>query len=457
MRSPFCSPSPWQRSFKESGAVIPVPQKPFPDFAWRWCEPMPTEGINRPSILLNALRRMRKLELKERGLKYSSEEFHQEMIALESCIDTGDIDPSRRKNKNADPCERNWIRNSGRYWRSLNLIATPSESKAPGLIQLTDFGRQVADGDISQSEFAAITIQTFTLPNPRCMKPEECEPWLLRHIEIQPLALILKVARELSKNGQGWITALELIKVVIPISGTKENDPSVYAREILSYRANPYAYDDWPDCTIRSDKSRDNNWRMAREFLLFLHHYGYLKTNTDVSSHEGNINQRFYYVVSNDQETELLLSNDNPTSDPHSALDFIRENRIAAEIDARKFHLAETRPHQAQFRKDVLRLCGRCLITGCELPEILDVSHIKPHKYGGQEVAENGIMLRAGIHRLFDLNLLRINPVDYTLEVSPSVKQQYGQTINLPSRICIPDYVNPDYLSWRWDNYVGPY
>ena len=59
-----------------------VPEKPFSDFKWKWACLQCTEGLNDPVILLGVLFRMRKLELLNKGIKYSSDEFARELIEL---------------------------------------------------------------------------------------------------------------------------------------------------------------------------------------------------------------------------------------------------------------------------------------------------------------------------------------------------------------------------------------
>ncbi len=113
--------------------------------------------MNNPVVLLGILFRMRKLE--PLGVKYSSQEFADELTDLSNAIqDTGiGVDLAGRTG------ERNIIRNSGQYWRAVGLLEPGERS---GKIRLTNFGRRVADHDISQTEFAAITVQTFKLPDP---------------------------------------------------------------------------------------------------------------------------------------------------------------------------------------------------------------------------------------------------------------------------------------------------
>ena len=108
-----------------------VPEKPFSDFKWKWACLQCTEGLNDPVILLGVLFRMRKLELLNKGIKYSSDEFARELIELSKDTEESvGVDLARRTG------ERNLIRNSGQYWRALNLIVPGGRS---GKIELTDF------------------------------------------------------------------------------------------------------------------------------------------------------------------------------------------------------------------------------------------------------------------------------------------------------------------------------
>lgn len=144
-----------------------VPRKPFEGFKWKWACLQCTEGLNDPVVLLGVLFRMRKLELANEGIKYNSKAFGDELMTLSKDIEGRGVgvDLAGRTG------ERNLIRNSGQYWRALGLI--PSESHG-GVIELTDFGRKVADRKISQTEFAAVTVQTLTLPNPDIQSADEC-------------------------------------------------------------------------------------------------------------------------------------------------------------------------------------------------------------------------------------------------------------------------------------------
>lgn len=152
---------------KMGNKKLEIPKKPFADFKWKWASVQCTEGINDPVVLLGVLFRMAKLEGKYR---YSSEQFGDELIGLSHDLQgTGvNVDLERRVG------ERNIIRNSGQYWKALNLI--PAENTR-GIITLTDFGRKVANHEISQTEFSAQSIINFKLPNPNIQTEEECAQW----------------------------------------------------------------------------------------------------------------------------------------------------------------------------------------------------------------------------------------------------------------------------------------
>ncbi len=71
---------------------------------------------------------------------------------------------------------------------------------------------------------------------------------------------------------------------------------------------------------------------------------------------------------------------------------------------------------QQKFRRELLtRYQSKCVVTGCGIVDLLEAAHIHPHLGAKDNVPENGLLLRADIHTLFDLNLLAIDPK--TLEV----------------------------------------
>jgi hypothetical protein len=410
-----------------------VPRMPFPDFKWKWASLQCTEGLNDPVVLLGVLFRMRKLE--PLGLKYSSEEFANELRELSNDVrDSVGVDLERRVG------ERNLIRNSGQYWRAVGLLTDGDRS---GKIHLTDFGRRVADHDISQTEFAAITIQTFKLPNLQIQNPGECQQWLENGIVIYPLWLLLRILRELHIREQGYITTEELIRIVIPLSGCKAKIED-YVNFILWFRAGHITLTGWPDCTPGA-----NDARIAREYLLFLSHYGYVIRNEQNT----RMDEQYSYNYDIDAEIAAILAEESHDESLQEAVERIRIVDVASEIERKRVeHQRISRPNQARFRKDILQAYGRCIITNVTMPEVLEAAHIKPFRYNGEDTVANGFPMRMDIHLLFDAGHLRISETG-EVQLSTRARMDYGATV--PPQIYLPEFTSRDFLRWRWDNYNG--
>lgn len=409
-----------------------VPQKPFPDFKWKWASLQCTEGINDPVVLLGILFRMRKLEGK--GLKYSSPEFANELVELSNDIrDSVDVDLAKRTGK------RNIIRNSGQYWKAVGLI--PDNSR--GLIRLTDFGRRVAEHDISQTEFSAITVQTFKLPNSHIQTAAECLNWESHSLIIYPLRIILSVIMELKKKGQGYLSTEELTRIIIPLSGCHAQIED-YVNFIIWHRSEEISVADWPNCCESA-----NDFRIAREFLLFLENYGYLVKETEAPRDSEQ------YRINTSIESEIAEILATPITDAslQDILNQIRTSEVASEVERKRVqNYRMSRPNQARFRHDVLASCQRCIITNVAMPEVLEAAHIKPFKYNGEDTIANGFAMRTDIHTLFDSGHLRISETG-VVELSTRARMDYGATI--PPKIVLPDFTNLDFVRWRWENYNG--
>ena len=417
-----------------------VPTKPFSKFKWQWACVTCTESLNDPVVLLGLLQRMYKLEPK--GLKYSSEEFAAELRDLAKDAEAAGIgvgvDLARRTG------ERNLIRNSGQYWSALRLINTTTP-KQKGVITLTNFGRKVASREISQAEFAAITIETLTLPNTAIFKTETTRQWTLHGLFLTPLKLLLQIIYELHKRdaNNGYLMPIELTNIIIPLSGTPEATVEDYANFIMWHRSGDIVVSDWPNCCIDA-----NDKRMAREFLLFLSNYGYLLQR----GVEGNKYEHYEINPELMDEVHQIISYRNETADFDRVLQIMRESQVVSEVERKRVRQVNARPNQAMFRREVIRACGHCVITGAEMPEILEAAHIKPFKYKGEDTVANGFAMRVDIHTLFDAGHLRISP-EGVVELSSKAKGDYGTS--LPRKIFLPDFTSREFLRWRWENYNG--
>ena len=409
-----------------------IPKLPFEGYKWKWASLQCTESINDPVVLLGVLFRMRKLEILNSGFKYSSPEFTDELRLLSNDLsDSIGIDLAGRGGS------RNLIRNSGQYWKALGLIPVSNHS---GVITLTPFGRKVADREISQIEFASYTISHLELPNIAIQSKSEVELWKQHSIRIRPLALILKIMLGLSeREGEGGLTVDELVKIVIPLSAlnAKIEDYLYYIRK---YRDGEIDTSVWPDCAPDA-----NDKRIAREFFLFLKNYGFL----EVISEGTNRFTESYFInpLIVDDVKELVRRSDSVSS--NWSQEIIQNEDISSEVERKR---TRNRPNQANFRRQVLAACERCVVTNATMPEILEAAHIKPYKYHGEDTAANGFAMRTDTHILFDTGHLRISP-EGVVELSTKARMDYGMTI--PPRIVIPDFINLDFVRWRWENYNG--
>jgi len=411
-----------------------IPKLPFTDFKWKWASLQCTESLNDPVILLGVLFRMRKLE--EKGLKYSSPEFANELEEL-----SNDVKDSIGVNLAGRTGERNLIRNSGQYWRAVGLL---EDGDKTGHIRLTEFGRRVADREVTQTEFAVITIQTFKLPNIKIQSAGDCQLWLDNGLVLYPLRLILEIEKELYARGKGFLTTEELTKIVIPLSSNPDTTIGDYIHFILWYRAGEIVIKDWPDCC-----PRDNDTRIAREYLLFLSNYGYLVKQDG----QTRMSETYIYNSLLDAEIANMLAEKTSDQSLIQAITQIRAKEIASEIERKRVdENIRKRPNQAKFRKEILQACERCIITNVRMPEVLEATHIKPFKYHGEDTIENGFAMRMDIHLLFDSGHLRISE-NGEIDLSTRARMDYGATV--PPRIILPNYINKEFLKWRWDNYNG--
>lgn len=104
----------------------------------------------------------------------------------------------------------------------------------------------------------------------------------------------------------------------------------------------------------------------------------------------------------------------------------IVENFNPGEVaDRRDRQIVEVvrRRGQAKFRAALLAAYdGKCAVTGCNAVDALEAAHISPYRGGQTNHVQNGLLLRADLHSLFDLGLLAINPETMAIVLAPGLK-----------------------------------
>jgi hypothetical protein len=98
---------------------------------------------------------------------------------------------------------------------------------------------------------------------------------------------------------------------------------------------------------------------------------------------------------------------------------------------AEQFTIAPVRPEQAAFRRALFeRFDGRCALTGCAVAELLDAAHLPGRDWElGHNTADDGILLRADLHRALDTGLIRLDSRLRLVWVDSSVVHLYGSFV----------------------------
>ena len=112
---------------------------------------------------------------------------------------------------------------------------------------------------------------------------------------------------------------------------------------------------------------------------------------------------------------------------------------------------------QGDFRAAVIDAYGRqCTVTREHTLPILEAAHIQPYVLGGPHVVQNGLLLRADVHKLFDLGYVTVDE-DYRFRVSDHLRDdwqngrdyyaRHGTSIFLPPTGA--DRPSQDFLEWH--------
>lgn len=100
------------------------------------------------------------------------------------------------------------------------------------------------------------------------------------------------------------------------------------------------------------------------------------------------------------------------------------EQKILMELDGQDERRVVTaqqvrREQQGRFREALLRAYSEtCAITGVNVPEVLQAAHINPYRGRKSQVVNNGILLRADLHLLYDAHLISVEPNSLSISLS---------------------------------------
>ncbi len=408
-----------------------IPHKPFSSYKWRWAELTPSEGLNHPVRLIGVLRAM----YKHQGKSKSTQDIYEDLERIEQ--DTNQLTGQNVTLTRTG--ERNLFRNSDRYWKAVGLLESNSRN-----IELTPFGNALAEGRITQHEFAITVIKTLSLPN-RNIESDTSE-WDKIGLKIKPLELILNIIASLSVNfgdAAAYITPFELQKIIIPLAG---NQVAIEAhlKAIIDFRNEKLDLTQFPDCAPRS-----NDKRMIREFLLFLSHYEFC----ELIKGGKNAEDKFYIRQEYISEVQAIINLEDFETRDSRAIRSIQNNEIISNTERQKvLTKVLSRPQQAKFRRQVMsKFANTCILTGEKMNVVLEACHIIPVEHRGSDVFSNGLCMRADIHILFDSKHIRFQS-NGMVEYSDAIKQSVSYR-TLPDFVNIPEFTSKEALKWRYNYY----
>lgn len=133
---------------------------------------------------------------------------------------------------------------------------------------------------------------------------------------------------------------------------------------------------------------------------------------------------------------------------------------LSSLADERRKKLREIveRRGQPEFRnKLIVAYAGRCTVTGCDAVAALEAAHIVPYTGPKSNHVTNGLLLRADIHTLFDLDLIGINPESLSISLAPAIKATVyagleGQKLFRPAKAA--NAPNHEALVERWKRFA---
>ena len=158
----------------------------------------------------------------------------------------------------------------------------------------------------------------------------------------------------------------------------------------------------------------------------------------------GRLNPRFV-TLGGEHSGDRLIADDRS------------EYRTGSEaVRAANFGDISRRRGKMGFRAALRQQFGdRCVISGCTIIDLLEAAHIDPERAHGWETPDNGLLLRADLHTLYDLDLIGIDPVARTVVVKDAISDSdYRRFHGLALSEGIWSALNKEALQQRWERFL---
>jgi hypothetical protein len=164
-------------------------------------------------------------------------------------------------------------------------------------------------------------------------------------------------------------------------------------------------------------------------------------------------NEPIRVTVEGQVSDDITKLADKVASDGYFAPSSLDDNR------ERKLREIVQRRGQPEFRKTLMTAYGgKCAVTGCDAIAALEAAHLVPYMGPQANDVRNGLLLRADIHTLFDLDLIGIEPETLIISLAPDIKSSSYCTI---SGAKLAEPAEPSFrpskqaLADRWKRFKG--
>ncbi|MBU2979709.1 HNH endonuclease [Alteromonas sp. C1M14] len=200
----------------------------------------------------------------------------------------------------------------------------------------------------------------------------------------------LRSISTIEKNGYRTVYPVFVVKngseeetLDVSLTGSSDNYKGMDEEQFIEYLGTGKFQKEYPNasvrCAILAQEKDDDEKRIDKSGYLVSYFYGQLDT--------------LHTKITKDPKGNKVETRKDKNSE---------DNRVLREIKSRR--------GQPAFRKDLLTAFNsQCCVTGCKVEAILEAAHIISHSEEINYSVHNGLLLRADIHTLFDLDLIALD------------------------------------------------
>lgn len=164
--------------------------------------------------------------------------------------------------------------------------------------------------------------------------------------------------------------------------------------------------------------------------------------------------------ATDERETDPAEREPNADDAPQGAIHGHATFDPASVEDGRKLiaMMVKRRQGQAGFRSALMKAYrGRCAVSGCEVTALLEAAHIHPYRGPETNAVQNGLLLRADVHTLFDLGLITVSENREILVSASLMDTEYsslhGRALAVPRSP--KDRPSGLALAWHRNEHIG--